>query len=138
MKRGQVSVEFLTVFGFVFLMTIPLIIIFFDQAGGVQDAISENHIRNIAIKITDKAESIYYSGEPSKTTLKAYFPEKIESINITSRTIFFNYNTAKNILHSIEVVSLVNISGNLSSKAGIHYIQIEAKEGGVLIYESAG
>jgi len=87
MKRGQVSIEFLSIFGFVFLMTIPLIIIFFDQTGSVQDAISGNHIRNIAIKITDKAETVYYYGGPSKTTLKVQFPERIEYINIGSRTI---------------------------------------------------
>ena len=72
MKRGQISVEFITIFGFVFLMTIPLIIIFFDQVGSVEDSISENHLKNVAQKIVDKAETIYYLGEPSKTTLKAF------------------------------------------------------------------
>ncbi len=136
MKRGQVSIEFITIFGFIFLMTIPLIIIFFDQSGAVQDAISENHIRNIAIKITDKAETMYYSGEPSKTTIKAYFPEKIEVITIGSRTIAFNYRTAKGTLHRIESVSLVNISGNISDNPGVHYIGIESTGGGVLITDS--
>ena len=141
MKRGQISIEFIAIFGFVFLMTIPLIIIFFDQAGSVQDAISENQIRNIAIKITDKAEAIYYSGYPSKTTIKAYFPEKIDSVNITSRTIIFNYRTAENLLHSIQSVSLINITGNISAEPGIHYIQLEAYNeagggGGVSISET--
>jgi uncharacterized protein (UPF0333 family) len=133
MKRGQVSVEFITLFGFVFLMTIPLIIIFFDQTGAVQDSISSNHLRNIAIKITDKAETVFYLGDPSKTTLKVYFPERIEYVNITSRTIIFGYRTAKNNIQDVVSVSLVNLSGNISAKPGIHYIEIEASGGEVFI-----
>ncbi len=126
MKRGQVSVEFITIFGFVFLMTIPLIVIFFDQAGSVQDAIAGNHLRNIAIKVVDKAETVYYLGEPSKTTLKTQFPERIEYINITSRIIIFGYRTAKNHIQEILAVSQVNLTGNISNNPGIHYIVIES------------
>jgi hypothetical protein len=133
MKRGQVSIEFITVFGFIFLMMIPLIIIFFDQSGNVQDAIAENHIRNIEIKITDKAETVYYSGEPSKATFKAYFPERIESISINSRRILFGYRRWKGDISTIEYTSLVNISGSLSTNPGIHYIEIEAMGEGVSI-----
>ena len=126
MKRGQVSVEFITIFGFVFLMTIPLIVIFFDQTGSVQDAIAGNHLRNIAIKVTDKAETMYYLGEPSRTTVKTQFPERIEYINITSRIIIFGYRTAKNNLQEILSVSQVNLTGNISTNPGIHYIVIES------------
>ena len=126
MKRGQVSVEFITIFGFVFLMNIPLIILFFDQSGAVQDAIAGNHLRNIAIKVTDKAETVYYLGEPSKTTLKTQFPERIEYINITSRIIIFGYRTAKNHIQEIISVSQVNLTGNISNNPGIHYIVIES------------
>jgi uncharacterized protein (UPF0333 family) len=133
MKRGQVSIEFITIFGFVFLMMIPLIIVFFDQSQSVQDAISQNHLRNVAIKMTDKAETVYYLGEPSRTTIKAYFPEKIESVNITSRTIIFNFRTYKNTISSITSTALVNISGNISSEPGLHYIEIKSVGEGVSI-----
>jgi hypothetical protein len=136
MKRGQISIEFLTIFGFVFLMTIPLIIIFFDQSGSVQDAIAENQIRNIAVKLADKAESIYYSGEPSKATIKAYFPDKIQNIDISSRSIIFYYLTATNLNHSIVTSTAVNISGNLSINPGIHYIELESSGGMVLIKDT--
>jgi hypothetical protein len=135
MKRGQISVEFTTVFGFVFLMMIPLIIIFFDQAGDIQDSVSENHLRNVGIKIADKAETVYYLGEPSKTTLKVSFPEHIENIQISGRSIIFSYRTATNKVDNMEIVSLVNVTGTLSPKAGIHYIQIEASGDEVSISE---
>ena len=125
-KRGQVSIEFITIFGFVFLMTIPLILIFFDQVGSVQDSVSSNHLRNIAIKITDKAETVYYLGDNSKTTLKAYFPEKIEYINLTNREVVFGYRTASNNIQEAIAISQVNITGSLSTEPGIHYIIIES------------
>lgn len=132
-KRGQVSIEFITIFGFVFLMTIPLVVIFFDQIGSVQDSISSNHLRNIAIKLTDKAETMYYLGQPSKTTVKAYFPERIEYINISNREIVFGYKTAKNNIQEAISVSQVNISGNISTEPGTHYITIESTGDEVLI-----
>jgi hypothetical protein len=136
MKRGQASIEFLTIFGFVFLMTIPLIIIFFDQTGIIQDGIAENQIKNIATKIADKAEAVYYAGEPSKTTIKAYFPQRIQSITILSKDIVINYTTAKNTIHTIESMSIVNLTGNLSSVQGTHYITLEASGGTVLIRDA--
>ena len=133
--KSQASIEFLVIFGVVFLMMIPLIIIFFDQTGFVQDAVAESQIRTIAVRIVDKAETVYYTGGSSKTTLRAYLPEGVESFNVTSRAILANYMTKKGILHTIEAVSLVNITGNLSAKPGIHNIEIESAGGVVLIRE---
>ncbi len=133
MKRGQFSVEFLTVFGFVFLMTIPLIVLFFDQSGLIQDSIASNQIRNIAIKITDKSETVYYLGEPSKITLKVHFPEHIEYVNISKRSVIFGYRTSSNSLQQIVSTARVNVTGSLSSSPGTHYIEIESMGGVVSI-----
>lgn len=134
-KRSQVSVEFLTIFGFAFLMTIPVIIIFQTQSAETKDALATNHIRNIGIKIIDKAESIYYLGEPSKTTLEVYFPEHIQLINISGRTIIFEYLTSKNVLQENVLVSQINLTGSLSANPGIHYIKIEASGDAVSLSE---
>jgi len=135
-KRGQVSIEFITIFGFVFLMMIPLIVIFFDQSGAVQDAIASNHLRNIGIKIIDKGESVYYLGEPSKVTIKTTFPERIEYINFTTRTILIGYRTQDNNIQAIEVVAKMNVTGSLSTNPGIHYISIEASSGGITVSDA--
>jgi hypothetical protein len=107
-------------------MTIPLIVIFFDQSGSVQDSIAVNHLRNIAIKVADKAETVYYLGQPSKITLEVYFPERIEYFNFTSRTIDIGYRTSDNLLQDISVFSQVNMTGSVSVKPGIHYLEIES------------
>lgn len=132
MKRGQVSVEFITIFGFVFLMTIPLLIVFFDTSNSVQDNLAQNHINNFAIKIVDKAETIYYMGSPSKTTIKVFFPTHIEYIRFINATdttlsaIEIGYLTQKNTIDNIQQLSYVNLTGSLSTASGPHYIKIEA------------
>lgn len=127
MKRGQVSIEFISVFGFVFLMMIPLIVIFYDQSGAVQDAVASNHLRNVGIKIVDKAETVYYLGQPSKTTLKVQFPTNIESFNITEHGVVIGYNNAESDLQILPLIhSNVNLTGSVSTDPGIHYIVIES------------
>lgn len=136
-KKSQVSMEFLVVFSFVFLMILPLILIYFDQLFNLQDKISENQIRNIAIKIVDKAESVYFMGEPSQLTLSVYFPENIVSVNISNNSLFFNYLTKENVLHSIYYSTKINLTGNLSAKSGIHKILIKSENGVVHISEKS-
>jgi hypothetical protein len=135
-KKSQASIEFLVIFGFVFLMMIPLIAIFFDQTNVVQDTIAENQLRNLAIKIADKAETIYYTGGSSKTTVKAFLPDGITSFNISSRTINIQYTTKEGLPHNIVVSTLVNITGNVSVNSGIHNIEIVSSGGLVLIRDS--
>ncbi|MFH2020350.1 MAG: hypothetical protein ABIJ34_02985 [archaeon] len=135
MKRGQISVEFITVFGFIFLMTIPMVLIFFNQLGSVRDSLAQNQLRNLAIKLADKAESIYYLGEPSKTMIKAYFPEHIKFINISRNEILFGIVDSNGIINEIYSVSQVDVTGDLSTDSGLHYIIIEASQGTAVIKE---
>ena len=134
-KRCQVSIEFLAIFTFAFLMLIPLTIIFFHQSSQSKDALDSSHIRNVAVKIIEKAESVYYMGEPSKITIKVNFPYKIHNISIGDKEVTFNFRDYENHVSSISEVSTINITGSLSPREGIHYIAIEAKEGYVLVSE---
>ncbi|MBN1502431.1 hypothetical protein JW930_02725 [Candidatus Woesearchaeota archaeon] len=125
-KRSQTAIEFLTIFGFAFLMIIPVVIIFQTQTVDTKDALASNQIRNIEIKIVDKAEAMYYFGAPSKTTLRVYFPENIEEVEINNRIILFRYRAAENTLQEVVHTSLVNLTGTLSAESGLHIIEIEA------------
>lgn len=127
--------EFLVILGFVFLMIIPLVIIFLEQSAYVNDAISQNHIRNIAVKLTDKSETIYYLGGSSKTTIKALFPKGIEDVNITGKSVTFWYRNSENKLRSITSVSSINVTGNITINPGVHLIQIESAGDSALLRE---
>ena len=141
MKRGQVSVEFITIFGFVFLMTIPLLIVFFDTSNSVQDNLAQNHINNFGIKIVDKAEAVYYLGSPSQATIQVYFPEHIEYVRFipadgTSLSAMeVGYLDQNNNVQNLQWPSYVNLTGSVSTAKGPHFIKIIALGDKVLVTE---
>ena len=73
------------------------------------------------------------SHHKARAKIRKFGSERVEFISITSRTLIFEYKTIKNTLQNITVTSQVNISGSISEKPGIHYINIAADSGGVYI-----
>ena len=126
-KRSQVSLEFLTIVGFALVMLFPLVIIFNSESEAIKDQLYGNQIENICRTIVDKAESMYYLGSPSQTTLKVMFPPRIENVTITNRELKFYYINSNNDIQEIYETSLINITGSVSSHSGIHYILIKAE-----------
>lgn len=134
-KEAQLSVEYLLIFGFAFLTILPIIIIFFTQTTYISDRIVMNQVDQITKKIVDAAESVYYVGEPSQTTLKIQMPKSIEQIIIQNREVVFKVRISNQVT-DIYTVSSINLTGNLSGVAGIHFIEIKAVGDYVLISET--
>ncbi len=122
-KGGQVSIELVITVGFALLIIIPLTILLYEHTTKTHEEVNYNQANLIARKITDSANSIYYMGHPSATTLKVFMPEYITSINISGREIVFKSD-------NMEIVNTANInmSGNLSHQSGLRYIKISAME----------
>lgn len=131
-KKAQISIEYLSILGFVIIIIIFLGILSQVYSRQIEDQIIINQVDKLAKEIVDSAESVYYFGEPTKTTIKAYIPNKVEQIDITSEGISFKVRRQDGIT-DIAYASPVNISGTLSNAPGIRYIQIEAREGYVWI-----
>jgi len=91
-----------------------------------------NKDQNYRKEIVDTAESMYYFGKPSKTTVKVFMPEGINGVNITSNELNFEVRTGSGVT-DMSYSSDVALSGNISHSYGFHYITIEAKEGYVWI-----
>ncbi len=118
--------------GFATLITIPLLIIYYTYSSDSSDSVASSQALQIARKIGDSAESVYYLGKPSQTTLKLNFPEKIESINLSNKEIVFKIKTKSGITDVVQLSS-VNISGSVPTSQGIHIITIKAEDGYVQI-----
>ena len=125
-KNAQVSMEYVIIIGFVLLITIPLIMIFYEHTSNTSYQVITIQVDKIAKKIVDSAESVYYLGEPSKTRIKVYMPENIEQVIIYNKEIVFKVKTRSG-LTDISQISSVNISGNITITPGIRYINIESK-----------
>ena len=130
--NAQVSVEYMFIMGFAALMTIPLLLIYHTYTSDSSDTVATSQALQVARKITDASESVYYLGKPSQTTLKLNFPSNIESTNLSNKEVFFKIKT-KSGLTDIVQVSSVNISGTLPTTQGIHIITIKAEDGYVQV-----
>ena len=130
--RAQISVEYLSIIGFAFLITVPLTILFVLESNSTSDTVNVAQAQQLARKIVSSAEAISYSGEPSFTTLKVSFPKNIDDIIIRDRELTIKIKTSAGVSDVVEI-SAINMSGNISPVAGMHFIKIEAKVGFVNI-----
>jgi len=120
------------VMGFAALITVPLLMIYYTYSADTADSVAVSQSMQIARKIVDASESVYYLGKPSQTTLKFNFPDRIQSTSLSNREVVFRIKV-QNGLSDIVQVSAVNMSGALPTSQGIHIITIKADDGFVQI-----
>jgi len=130
--KSQVSIEYMLVMGFAALMTLPLLLIYYKYSSESGDTVATSQALQIARKIVDASESVYYLGKPSQTTLKLNFPDNIKAATMENYEILFNISTIHGIAEMVQV-SAVNISGSLPTSQGIHIITIKAEDGYVKV-----
>ena len=88
-SRAQIAMEYLIIIGFVAVITLPLVVIFQTHSRETSEDITATQVYQISKRIADAAETVYYLGEPSRVTLKAYFPSEINSIVLGNNEIVF-------------------------------------------------
>ncbi len=120
------------IMGFVSLMVVPLVVIYFTSVQDSGDEINGRQALNIARKVADAAESVYYLGEPSQTTLKVMIPPNIQSAVVNNTEIMFRMKTKSGVSDLVQVSS-VNLTGSLPSSNGMHTITVKAESGSVLV-----
>lgn len=125
-RNSQISVEYMILIGFVSVIIIPLIIVYhsFTQESG--DEINSVQLLQIAKNIVDAAESVYYLGEPSQTTLRVNIPSQVASVNLSGKEVSFKLKTKSGEV-DIAQSSAVNITGSLPTNKSIYLITIKAK-----------
>ncbi|MFH1133034.1 MAG: hypothetical protein V1735_00940 [Nanoarchaeota archaeon] len=136
MKRGQASTEFLMVTAIAFLILIPTAYLFYSESFKSADRISQAKLNEIGNNIVNTAQSIYYVGPPSKTTLADTMPEGVKNISIRSGADFSELTFALQKGGETAFFSKVRLKGNFSEGAasqGNKLIRLEAKEGYVNI-----
>lgn len=131
-SKSQVSVEYMLIMGYATLMTIPLLLIYYAYTSDSRDVVATSQALQIARKIVDASESVYYLGKPSQTTLKLNFPEGIYSTNLSNKEVVFKIKTINGVTDIVQVSS-VNMSGSLPISQGIHVITVKAEDGYVKV-----
>ena len=126
-RRGQISIEYVIIMGFAMLITIPLIVIYYEHTNQTNDQVVTSQVDMIARKIVDNAESVYYLGEPSTTSIKVYMPDNVEEAIVYPHEVFFRVRT-KGGATEIAQPSTVTLNGSIRVTKGTRYISIESRE----------
>ena len=130
--KGQISVEYLVIVGFITFIVIGILGIGLVYSESIKDRIKISQMSNYANKVISTSESVFYSGEPSKSTISVYLPEGIKGIEIIENNLIMSIQTSSGITKT-SFSSNVPISGTLSPSFGIKKIQIVAEEDMVVI-----
>ena len=130
--NGQVSVEYMLIIGFVTVITIPLIIIYQTFNEDSNTEINSAQVEQVAKKVVDTAESMYYLGEPSQTSIRVNIPNGVKAGRIGNNEIVFNLTVGSGTAEIVRS-SPVNITGSLPSEKGTYTLTIKAYSGNVTV-----
>ena len=133
-KEGQISTEYLVIVSFITLLIIGILSISLLYSSQINDRIRINQLQNFANKIISSSERIYYSGEPSKSTVSAFLPAGVTNLDIIEDQLVFSIVTSSGVTR-IAFTSNVPIQGTLSNSEGVKVITITAQSDKVVLSE---
>ena len=134
-KRGQISTEYLIIVSFITFFIIVILGIALIYSGQIRDSIRMSQIEKFGKKIISSAETVFYAGEPSKSTINVYLPEGVTNIQILEKEIVFT-TTLSSGINKVSYASRVPIEGTISTNEGIKKIQVLAASDKSLITDT--
>ena len=110
--KGQVSFEYVIIIALTFAIIIPTTYLFFNYSKDSSQEIVDAQLTKMGRGIIDSAETIFYSGEGSKTLLEINVPKGISAASIVDgRELVFNMTTDAGT-SEIVFFSSVNLTTN--------------------------
>ena len=92
--KGQSSLEYLMIVALTFAIIVPTTYLFYSYSKESGEEIIDAQITKIGKSVVDAAESIFYSGQGSKTVLELNIPDNIDSASIIDgKELVFNMTT---------------------------------------------
>lgn len=138
LHKAQSSLEYLLVVALTFAIIVPTTYLFYSYSKESSQEITDAQITKLGRSIVDTAETIFYSGQGSKTTLELNIPANIDSaLIIDGRELVFNLTTSFGISEIVffSFVNITTISSNCNanvckipelSSSGLKKVKIEA------------
>ena len=136
--KGQISIEYLVVLGFVTFLVISVLGLSLVYIDSVRDTIKFRQTEAYATKVVRAAESVYYAGQPSKVHVQAYVPVSVSKIEVLREglliTVTASSGEAKTLFSS--AVPLNSSSGTLPASEGLKDIELSASADSVVVSSS--
>ncbi|MBI2653904.1 hypothetical protein HYX02_03770 [Candidatus Woesearchaeota archaeon] len=142
--KAQASMEYLLVVALTFAIIVPTTYLFYSYSKESTQEIADAQLTKLGRGIIDAAESIFYSGQGSKTTLELNVPDSVYSaIIIDGRELVFNLTTSFGtseivFLSSVNLTTAGTCSANICSlpglsSSGLKKVKVEAGKNSVSI-----
>ena len=139
-KRGQAGIEYMILLGFVTFIIMSILVLAFVYSDRIKDRIKLNQVENFAVQLVNSAETVFFAGEPSKTTIRLYLPEGVTSLEIKCSggsdppcPVGESYYLVSTVITSSgenirSFKSKVPIQGVIPTGTGTKKLSLEAKE----------
>ncbi len=145
--KSQASLEYLLIAALTFAIIVPTTYLFYNYSKESRQDIIDSQITDIGRKIVDTAESIFYSGEGSKTVLDINVPNNIASAVIIDGTeLVFNMTTIFGVseivfFSDVNLTTIGNCNANVCNipklpSSGRKKVKIEAISAGSVRIET--
>lgn len=93
--KAQVSFEYLFIVALTFAIMVPTTYLFYNYSKESSQEITDAQITKIGRTIVDSSETIFYSGQGSKTILELNIPDNLQTaILIDGKELVFNMSTS--------------------------------------------
>ena len=124
-RFSQSSLEYILVVALTFAIIMPTTYLFYNYSKESSQKITDAQVTSIGRSIVDSAETMFYSGQGSKTTLDINVPDNVAgAVIIDGRELVLNITTSFGV-SEIVFFSTVNITtgsgctGNVCNISGL-------------------
>ena len=143
--KGQSSLEYLLIVALTFAIIVPTTYLFYNYSKESSQDIADSQIIQFGRTLVDAAETIFYSGQGSRTVLDMNVPEKIVgAVIIDGRELVLNMSTPSGISEIVffSSVNLTTIGPNCDRNVckipefmtpGLKKVKVEAINESILI-----
>ncbi|MBU0894694.1 MAG: hypothetical protein KKF48_00325 [Nanoarchaeota archaeon] len=126
-KKAQVGIEYMIVISFVTFAVMSVLVIAMFYSDKIKDRIKLNQVESFFTQLLNSAESVFFSGEPSKTSISLFLPAGIGEITIYDEYILVVTSTSSGDNREI-FRSDVPIQGTISITEGTKKLVLTAYE----------
>ena len=90
--KAQISMEYMMIIGFVTLITVPMVIVYYTQTEDITEQMAASQADAILRKVVDSAEMVYYLFNFPALILESKFPAYMDN----SVSGYYECNICKN------------------------------------------
>lgn len=130
--KGQVSLEFMLVVGFMFVMLTPILILYANTQNDTTDAIVQASLLRAGNTMRDVAERVYFAGEPAQETVTITMPKNVRNASIDGKDQVYRVTSGTGS-YDMRVRGVAPLNGTLPRTEGTYNVVIRAEGGQVWI-----